>query len=198
MTSKHQIEGRVIGMRLTNREKLFIVAAVIVLLGALYYSLFYKGLRHEIKGIRYNIQRDTEALEEGLKSEEKIEDLYKHIDSLETKANWVVEEGDGFSIEPKIIVFLEDAIGNLGLSSRIGFKDAEGYDKFQFVPVTLNFECSYINFRRILDRIEKAPWPYSIDYIKANKKERNSGDPLNEWDVEMVIKFLVFQVVEKS
>ena len=25
-----------------------------------------------------------------LKSEEKIEDLYKHIDSLETKANWVV------------------------------------------------------------------------------------------------------------
>jgi hypothetical protein len=195
MTRKIPIE-EVVGMKVSNREKIFIIATVIVLLGALYYSLFYKGLRQEIKGIRNSIQRDKEKLENVLQSEEKIEDLHRYIGNLEVKAHRVSRDDEGFNIEPKLIVFLENSIKNLGLSTRIGIKDAEEYDKFYFIPVTINFESNYINFRRILDNIEKAPWPYSIDYINTNKRDGSPEDLPNKWDVEMVINFLAFQGVD--
>ena len=43
--------------------------------------------------------------------------------------------------------------------------------EYSSVTITLNFETSYNNIKKIISNIETAPWPLIIDNIKINKKQ---------------------------
>ncbi|HZJ57322.1 MAG TPA: hypothetical protein VFD89_03685 [Clostridia bacterium] len=179
-------------MRITNRERIFISVAILVLLAALYYSLFYRDLSQEIMDIKHSIRWDSSELEKIIQSKGNVQSLYRDIDSLKAKTSKITDNETNSQIEPRIIVFLEDSIKNLGLSTKIRFGDPIEYDRCDVIPVTLDLESSYINCRKILGGIEKSPWPYSIDYIKTSKREGTPGHSSNSWDVEMVISFVSF------
>lgn len=149
-------------------------------------------MHREITAIKENIERDNKTVEDTLHHKKNIKDLGEQIDRIIEEAGEYTLNQDVQRVEPQIIVFLEDSIGDLGIGTRVIVEDPEEGKDCYTIPIILNFESNYSNFKKIVSNIESGPWPLIIQDIKADKKQSDFINPSLDWHIEAFLRFLIF------
>lgn len=179
-------------MKISTREKVLISVTLAIILIVLYLNLFYKEIHHEIVIMKDQIYRNKESIEAASYSPSQIDELKSQILELERLSDQMLQTIDRNKVSSHIIVFIEEAIKDLGLGTKIKFIKMQEEKEYSSVTITLNFETSYNNIKKIISNIETAPWPLIIDNIKINKKQSDLISTSFDWDIEVVLHFLLF------
>ncbi|MFY9178069.1 MAG: hypothetical protein WBI74_09605 [Caldicoprobacterales bacterium] len=178
-------------MKITTREKILVSLTLALIFIVLYFNFFYKNIFYEINTLKDQINRNKNDFEDIVYSQSQIEKLKKNISDLQDQPEQIFQTTDIEEVNAQIIVFIEDSIDRLGLGTKIKFHDSEQTDEYNVITITLNFEAGYDNIKRIISNIEKAPWPLIMDHIKINRKQSDFGNSPFDWDVEVVLHFLI-------
>ncbi len=171
---------------------------LVVIFVILYFNLFFKKIHHEITTMKNQIQKNKEDIEAALYSTPQIDELKNKLLELRSQSDQILQVVDTNKVSSQIIIFMEEAIGGLGLGTKIKFMDTQEQKEYKIITITLNFETSYDNIKKIIFNLEKAPWPLIIDDIKINKKQSDLINSAFDWDVEAVLHFLIFRHDEYS
>ncbi len=180
-------------MKLSTREKKFIIVTIIIILLILYYNLFYRDFHQETSAIANDIQRIKSDLEHYLHAKNQIKDLEDQISKLTGNAEKKFLIQDDNLIESEFLIFLENCIKDQGVGTRLRFEDYKEYGDFSLLTITLNFETSYSGIARILSGIENSHLPIIIEQVKAQKKQADLDNSSYNWDIEAVLYLMIFQ-----
>jgi len=179
-------------LKISTREKTLICVTLVFIFLVLYFNLFYKKIYQEITIMKDQIHRNKEGIETTTYSQAQVDELKNKILELERRSNQIQQTVDTKKVTSQIIVFIEEAIEDFGLGTKLTFSDTQEHKEYNVITITLNFETNYDNIKKIISNIEKAPWPLIMDNIKLNKKQSNLISTSFDWDVEVILHFLIF------
>jgi len=183
-------------LKISNREKKLISVTLAVIISLSYYNFFYKDLYRQINLIKDEIHVNKLNLEDSSYTEIQIQDMQVNLSQLEVDSQGISSIYDSKKINPQIIIFIEESIEGLGISTKLKFEDALEYDDYHTATVSLNLETNYTNLKKIIANIEEIPWPVAINHIKIDKKQSNTVNRDYNCDVELILSFLVFKAEE--
>lgn len=179
-------------MKISTREKVSISITLVIIFVILYFNLFYKNIHHDIITIKNQIHKNKEDMAAASHYSSQIVELKSKLLELANHSNKIPQVVDTNKVSPHIIVFIEEAIEGLGLGTKVKFLDTQEEVEYNIITIALNFETSYDNIKKIISSIEKSPWPLMMDNIIINKKQSELINSSYDWDVELLLHFIVF------
>ncbi|MFU0801204.1 MAG: hypothetical protein ACFWUE_11205 [Xylanivirga thermophila] len=144
---------------LSNREKLFILALIVVLISSIYYSFFYIPIKNDIKIALAeidSIKSSIDQMEFYKSAHYNIRKEYKTIDT--SKIIKDVEQKD-------IALFLCETLNKYSEEKSISFKKDQYYNNLKCMLVEIEGSMDYNNLIKLLKHLEEAPYYNIIDSI---------------------------------
>jgi len=145
-------------MKLTKRESIFLVVALVFAVGILYYTYFLSPLKIELDRIEKEISSKHQKLIQLKTQAQRINELERMV--LYSEAELMEKYQDipiGFD-QAELMVFLEGLLNPLGDQIRIEFAEVVDMKSYQLGTVNVMMLTTYPNLFQVLRRLEEAPF----------------------------------------
>ncbi|MBM7581274.1 Tfp pilus assembly protein PilO [Caldicoprobacter guelmensis] len=165
--------------QLTNREKIFIIIFVAILIISVYYVYFYQPVVKDIEAMSVQV-KEAEDLPMLIKSKkEQLTNLQHEYQELSTKVSETLESLQWLDDHPGLVVHLYGIFSTRSKREQIEFGDMEQHTDFCVMPVNVTFTASYDDFKDILVQLEKSPYKNHIQALNVQVLEGGSAVSVN-------------------
>jgi len=170
-------------MKLTKREKRFIVLLIVVSVLSIYYMYFYQPLQEQIKMMSAEIKIGKETLK--LKESKRNE-----VETLKEELNVLMEETADLlnSLPPHdypgLLVHLNSITAPLVTRECIEVGDVEVQTEFIALPVFISVNSDYNSLKEMLRQLENSPYKNRVESLSV----QIASDGVNI-NADMALKF---------
>ncbi|MDF2537651.1 MAG: hypothetical protein K0S76_672 [Herbinix sp.] len=165
-------------MKLTKREKVLLLSALIVITAAVFIMYIYLPLTKEINDLQIKSEDLTFQLQDAKTKNRLIIDLEKQI--TEAKAVMKDKQEDILKIwdQAELLVFVENILNGLCDKESIDFYDAVELDNIKAGDVGVKFKTDYNQLKNILANFEEAKYYNTITSLAIDEVEENATEEM--------------------
>lgn len=149
-------------MKLTNREKILLPSALLIIAAALFLNFVYLPLSKEVSALKTQALDNDLRIDEEQAKESKIKSLKEKLTTVQK--DFEVKHEDFLQVwdQPELISFVEDTISPFCVKKSIDFFDAVSVDAIRAGEINLVFKSDYNSLRKILQKFEEAKYYSTI------------------------------------
>lgn len=179
-------------MKLTNRERILMPAALLIIVAALFINFIYLPLNKEISSMKTKVEENELRIGEAESKRSAIRSLEDKLsssqESFETEHLDVLQEWD----QAELLVFIENTIDPLCRKQSIDFYDVTRVQAIQAGEVNIVFITDYSGLKEILGRFEEAKYYNNVTLLDIHETEQGMADTSDvekQLEVSMNIRF---------
>lgn len=179
-------------MKLTNRERILIPAALLIIATALFINFIYLPLNNEISALKTTVEENELLINEAETKQGAIRSLEDKLSSLQesikTEHQDVLQEWD----QAELLAFIDDTIDPMCSMQSIDFYDVTSLQAIQAGEVNIVFTADYSSIKEILGTLENAKYYNSITLLDIHEPEKavaDTSDTKKQLEVSMNIRF---------
>ena len=164
-------------MKLTNREKVILPAALLVILIAVFINYVYLPINHEIKNLSLQSLELTTQIQDAVVQEEEITKLKERLATAEQ--DFEQEHGDILQVwdQPELLAYIENTVDPLCEKTSVDFFDVVSVQTVQAGDINLVIRSNYINLEIIFKKFEEADYYNTITSFNIIQIRQNSLEP---------------------
>jgi hypothetical protein len=176
-------------MKLTEREKILLPAALIIIAAILFINFIYLPLSKEISTLKTQVEENELLISESTAKQNAIKSLEDKLvtarKTSQTEHQDVLQSWD----QPELIVFVEDTINSLCEKTSIDFFDVMTAQAVQAGEVNIVFTTDYESLQRIIKKFEDAKYYNTITLFDIHEPETVAPDGEKLLEVSLNIRF---------
>lgn len=179
-------------MKLTNREKVILPMALLIIAVALFINFIYLPINKEINALKTQVSDYELQISEISAKQNAIQSLKDNItaaqQNFEKVQKDVMQEWD----QPQLMAFIEETISPLCTKKSIDFFDVTPVKAIQAGEVNIVFTTDYISLKRILKKFEDAQYYNNITKFDIHESEATGTDvavKAKQQEISMNIRF---------
>lgn len=176
-------------MKLTEREKILLPAALIIIAAILFINFIYLPMSKEISSLKSQVEENELLISESETKQNAIKTLEDKL--VTTKQTSQTEHQDVLQSwdQPELIVFVENTINSLCEKTSIDFFDVSEAQAVQAGDINIVFVTDYESLQRILKKFEDAKYYNTITLFDIHEPETVAPDGEKLLDVSLNIRF---------
>jgi uncharacterized membrane-anchored protein YjiN (DUF445 family) len=163
-------------MKLTNREKIILPAALLIIIAALFINFVYLPMDKDIK----NLKIQSQDLENQIQDEEMKQKLIVTLQSQIDEANEKLLNSNKDILkvwdQAELLVFVENIIDKYSQKKSIDFFDVVTVDVVQKGEISLVVKTSYDDLLKLLKAFETADYYNNITSLSVKKVAEGMDD----------------------
>lgn len=166
-------------MKLTRREKFLLILLLIVVIGAGYYSLFFRPFNEKLTSVQSEISDLKSKVSDYKMKSTAFSRLKEKVDELEQEVTTYLEENN---IDSKynaavIIVYLEELFSKYNVKQlEIGLAEPIEEQFYKSASLNISFSGSYENIKLVINELESGKFKQYITNIVIGRRTVSSEE----------------------
>lgn len=177
-------------MKLTKRERILLLGALIIAVGIMFFNYIYFPLKEDIKELKTQSEELSIQINEVKQKQALVETLEEQLFKLQEDSDTIYEDVLKTWDEPEILVYIEETLGELGMSELIenyGVITSEGYLNGD---INLNMVATYENLMTILSKFEKGKYFNTVEFMTVEvKDDMIVGAGMKQLKINLALRF---------
>ncbi|NLO81627.1 MAG: type 4a pilus biogenesis protein PilO [Clostridiales bacterium] len=154
-------------MKLTKREKRFVILLVVVSVLSVYYVYFYQPLQEQIQNMITEIKMGEDALKLKESKEDEVKILKEELQALTEETTNLLDSLPHHDY-PSLLVHLNEITAPRVNREYIEIGDVEVQTEFVILPVFISVSAEYNNFKEMLKMLEESPYRNRVESLSVH------------------------------